>query len=53
MEKGKPKKGVKRAWCKKKLRQLFNVLTSSNSARVEATSLQLNKAHERIIEPIF
>ena len=46
MEKGKQKKGVKRAWCKKKLRQLFNVLTSSNSARVEATSktLQLNKA---------
>ena len=45
MEKGKPKKGVKRAWCKKKLRQLFNVLASSNSTRVEATSkmLQLNK----------
>jgi hypothetical protein len=45
-QKGKSKKGVKRAWCKKKLRQLFNVLTSSNSARVEATSktLQLNKA---------
>lgn len=45
-QKGKPKKGIKRAWCKKKLRQLFNVLTSSNSARVEATSktLQLNKA---------
>ena len=43
--KGKPKKGVKRAWCKKKLRHLFNVLTSSNSARIEATSktLQLNK----------
>ena len=46
MEKVKPKKGVKRAWCKKKLRQLFNVLTHSNSARIEATSktLQLNKA---------
>ena len=47
MKKGKPKKGSKRAWCKKKLRKLFNVLTSSNSARVEATSrtLQLlNKA---------
>ena len=45
-QKGKTKNGVKRAWCKKKSRQLFNVLTSSNSARVEATSktLQLNKA---------
>jgi len=39
MEKGKTKKRVKRAWCKKKLRQLFNVLTSSNNAR----ALQLNK----------
>lgn len=41
------KKGIKRAWCKKKLRQLFTVLTSSNNARVETTSktLQLNKAH--------
>ena len=33
MKKGKPKKGAKRSWCKKKLRQLFNVLSISNSAR--------------------
>ena len=46
MKNGKSKKGVKRAWCKKKLGQLFNVLTSSNNARVESTSktLQFNKA---------
>jgi len=46
MEKGKSKKGVKRTWCKKKLRQLFNSLTSTNNERVEATSktLQFNKA---------
>jgi hypothetical protein len=46
-QKSKSKKGVKRAWCKKKLRNLFNVLTSSNCTRFEATSktLQLNKAH--------
>ena len=46
-QKSRPKKGIKRAWCKKKLRQLFTVLTSSNNARVETTSktLQLNKAH--------
>ena len=45
-QKGRPKKGIKRAWCKKKLRQLFTVITSSNKARVETTSktLQLNKA---------
>ena len=41
--KSKPKKGAKRAWCKAKLRRLFNVLASSNSARSKA--LQLNKAH--------
>ena len=40
----KKKKGIKRAWCKKKLRQLFTVLTSSNNARVEATSKTL-QAH--------
>ena len=45
-QKGRPKNGIKRAWCKKKLRQLFTVLTSSNDERVETTSktLQLNKA---------
>ena len=38
-------KGTKRAWCKKKLRQLLNVFTNGNSARFEATpkTLQLNK----------
>ena len=35
------KKGTKRAWCKKKLRQLFTVLTNSNNARVETTSKTL------------
>jgi hypothetical protein len=46
-QKSRPKNGIKRAWCKKKLRQLFTVLTSSNNARVETTSkpLQLNKAN--------
>lgn len=45
-QKSKTKKGVKRNWCKKKLRQLFNVISSSNNARLKATSktLQLNKA---------
>jgi len=45
-QKGRPKNGIKRAWCKKKLRQLFTVLKSSNDERVETTSktLQLNKA---------
>tara|TARA_B110000444_G_C18830427_1_gene592915 strand:- start:1557 stop:2180 length:624 start_codon:yes stop_codon:yes gene_type:complete len=43
-----PKKhGIKRAWCKKKLRHLFTILISRNNARVENTSktLQLNKAY--------
>lgn len=46
-KRSKLKKGVKRAWCKKKLRQLFTVLTRSNNARVETASkpLQLNKAN--------